>query len=105
MDLGPKNMSSGWLRSSRRGDGCGAAGDGTGHPVHAVRSGRVAGGTASWYAVSAADRVIDPAPQRFMANRAGWTTVQFDDASHAGGFTHYAARFTKLIEVAVEAAS
>jgi pimeloyl-ACP methyl ester carboxylesterase len=57
----------------------------------------------SWYAVSAADRVIDPALQRFMAGRAGSTTVEFDDASHAGGFTHYAARFTKLIEDAAEA--
>jgi Alpha/beta hydrolase family len=50
----------------------------------------------SWYAVSGADRVIDPALQRFMAQRAGSTTVQFDDASHAGGFTHYATRFVKL---------
>jgi pimeloyl-ACP methyl ester carboxylesterase len=57
----------------------------------------------SWYAVSAADRVIDPALQRFMADRAGSTTVEFDDASHAGGFTHYAARFTKLIEDAAMA--
>jgi len=57
----------------------------------------------SWYAVSAADRVIDPALQRFMADRAGSTTVEFDDASHAGGFTHYAARFTKLIEDAATA--
>ena len=61
-------------------------------------------GIPSWYAVSAADRVIDPALQRFMANRAGSTTVTFDDASHAGGFTHYAARFTKLIEDAAQAA-
>jgi pimeloyl-ACP methyl ester carboxylesterase len=57
----------------------------------------------SWYAVSSADRVIDPALQRFMAGRAGSTVVQFDDASHAGGFTHYAARFTKLIEEAIAA--
>jgi pimeloyl-ACP methyl ester carboxylesterase len=55
----------------------------------------------SWYAVSGADRVIDPALQRFMASRAGATTVTFDDASHAGGFTHYAARFVKLVEEAV----
>jgi pimeloyl-ACP methyl ester carboxylesterase len=54
----------------------------------------------SWYAVSAADRVIDPELQRFMAERAGSTVVQFDDASHAGGFTHYATRFVKLIEQA-----
>jgi pimeloyl-ACP methyl ester carboxylesterase len=57
----------------------------------------------SWYAVSAADRIIDPALQRFMAQRAGSTTVQFDDASHAGGYTHYATRFVKLIEQAVQA--
>jgi pimeloyl-ACP methyl ester carboxylesterase len=55
-----------------------------------------------WYAVSGADRVIDPALQRFMAARAGATTVTFDDASHAGGFTHYAARFVKLVEQAAE---
>jgi len=59
----------------------------------------------SWYAISALDFVIDPALQRFMADRAGATTIQFDDASHAGGYTHYAARFTKLIEQAVSATS
>lgn len=52
----------------------------------------------SWYAISGADRIIDPALQRAMAGRAGSTTLTFDDASHAGGFTHYSARFTKLIE-------
>ena len=57
----------------------------------------------SWYAVSAHDRAIDPALQRFMAQRAGSTTVQFAAASHVGGLTHYAARFVKLIEQAVEA--
>jgi pimeloyl-ACP methyl ester carboxylesterase len=57
----------------------------------------------SWYAVSAADRVIDPDLQRSMAERAGSTVVQFDDASHAGGFTHYATRFAKLIEAAARA--
>jgi pimeloyl-ACP methyl ester carboxylesterase len=57
----------------------------------------------SWYAVSDADRVIDPDLQRFMAQRAGSTVVQFDDASHAGGFTHYATRFVKLIEQAAQA--
>ena len=57
----------------------------------------------SWYAVSAADRAIDPALQRFMAQRAGSTTVQFDDASHVGGLTHYATRFVKLIEQAADA--
>jgi pimeloyl-ACP methyl ester carboxylesterase len=54
----------------------------------------------SWYAVSGADLMIDPAEQRWMAGRAGATTIQFDDASHAGGFTHYATRFVKLIEQA-----
>jgi pimeloyl-ACP methyl ester carboxylesterase len=57
----------------------------------------------SWYAVSGADRAIDPDLQRFMAGRAGSTTVQFDDASHVGGLTHYATRFVKLIEQAVHA--
>jgi hypothetical protein len=57
----------------------------------------------SWYAVSAHDRAIDPALQRFMAQRAGSTTVQFAAASHVGGLTHYAARFVKLIEQAAQA--
>lgn len=63
---------------------------------HAIRS---------WYAVSGADLVIDPAEQHSMASRAGAITVQFDDASHAGGFTHYAARFVKLVEQAAGAAA
>jgi pimeloyl-ACP methyl ester carboxylesterase len=54
----------------------------------------------SWYAVSAHDRAIDPALQRFMAERAGSTTVEFAAASHVGGLTHYSARFVKLIEQA-----
>jgi hypothetical protein len=57
----------------------------------------------SWSAVSAHDRAIDPALQRFMAQRAGSTTVQFAAASHVGGITHYAARFVKLIEQAIDA--
>ena len=57
----------------------------------------------SWYAVSGADRMIDPALQRAMAQRIGATTVEFDDASHAGGFTHYSSRFVKLIEQAAQA--
>ncbi len=57
----------------------------------------------SWYAISGADRAIDPDLQRFMAERAGSTTVQFDDASHVGGLTHYHARFVKLIEEAAGA--
>lgn len=55
----------------------------------------------SWYAVSAQDLVIDPAAQRWMASRAGATVIEFDDASHAGGYTHYASRFVKLVEQAV----
>jgi pimeloyl-ACP methyl ester carboxylesterase len=57
----------------------------------------------SWYAVSGADRIVDPALQRALAQRIGASTVEFDDASHAGGFTHYAARFVKLVEQAVQA--
>ena len=57
----------------------------------------------SWYAVSNDDRAIDPELQRFMAQRAGSTTVLFDDASHVGGLSHYKTRFVKLIEQAVDA--
>ena len=67
-----------------RGDGGRPAPDEPGHP--GSPSGPGAWHTLpSWYAVSAADRVIDPNLQRFMAQRAGSTAVQFDDASHAGG--------------------
>jgi hypothetical protein len=47
--------------------------------------------------------VIHPDLQAFMSARAGSTVVRFDDASHAGGFTHYASRFVKLIEEAAAA--
>jgi pimeloyl-ACP methyl ester carboxylesterase len=57
----------------------------------------------SWYAVSAHDRAIDPALQRFMAQRAASTTVRFAAASHVGGLTHYKARFVMLIEQAIKA--
>jgi pimeloyl-ACP methyl ester carboxylesterase len=57
----------------------------------------------SWYAVSAHDRAIDPALQRFMAERAGSTTIEFSAASHVGGLTHYKARLVKLIEQASDA--
>jgi pimeloyl-ACP methyl ester carboxylesterase len=57
----------------------------------------------SWYAVSGEDRAIDPELQRFMAQRAESKTVQFDEASHVGGLTHYATRFVKLIEQAIDA--
>jgi hypothetical protein len=60
-------------------------------------------GLPSWYAVSAHDRAIDPALQRFMADRAGSTTVEFAAASHVGGLTHYSTRFVKLIEQAIDA--
>jgi pimeloyl-ACP methyl ester carboxylesterase len=57
----------------------------------------------SWYAISGQDLIIDPDAQAFMSARAGSTVVRFDDASHAGGFTHYASRFVKLIEQAAAA--
>jgi pimeloyl-ACP methyl ester carboxylesterase len=57
----------------------------------------------SWYAVSGLDQMIDPALQRFLAARMGATTVTFDEASHAGGYTHYSARLVKLIEAAATA--
>ena len=55
----------------------------------------------SWYAVSASDQVIDPAQQRWMATRAGASTIEFAGASHAGGFTTYAKDFARLIQQAV----
>jgi hypothetical protein len=57
----------------------------------------------SWYAVSNHDRAIDPALERFMAQRAGSTTVEFSAGSHVAALTHYAARFVKLIEQASDA--
>lgn len=56
----------------------------------------------SWYAVSGADRIIDPVSQRFMAQRAGATVIEFPSASHAGGFIsiRYVLSFTRLIELA-----
>ncbi len=56
----------------------------------------------SWYAISGKDLMIDPAEELFMAQRAGATTIEFPAASHAGGFTHYATGFVKLIEEAVQ---
>ena len=47
--------------------------------------------------------MIDPAQERFMAARAGATTIEFPTASHVGGITEYAKQFTQLIERAVEA--
>lgn len=57
----------------------------------------------TWYAVSGADLMIDPAQQRWMASRAGATTVEYVGASHAGGLTRFAGQFTLLIEQAVRA--
>jgi pimeloyl-ACP methyl ester carboxylesterase len=54
-----------------------------------------------YYAVSGQDRIIDPALQRWLAARAGATTIEFKHASHVGGFTVHAHQFTKLIERAV----
>lgn len=59
----------------------------------------------SWYQVSGADRMIDPAEERFMAARAGATTIEFPTASHVGGITLHAGQFTQLIKRAVEATS
>jgi pimeloyl-ACP methyl ester carboxylesterase len=73
-------------------------------PIFSTPSGPVAWHTLpSWYAVSGADRMIDPALQQAEAMRIGATTITFADASHAGGFTVHAERFTGLIERAAEA--
>ncbi len=56
----------------------------------------------SWYAISGKDLMIDPAEELFMAQRAGATTIVFPAASHAGGISHYATGFVKLIEEAVQ---
>lgn len=55
----------------------------------------------SWYAVSGADRMIDPAQERWMADRIGAETVEYAHASHVGGITRHAGQFTDLIERAV----
>lgn len=57
----------------------------------------------SWYAVSGADLMIDPAQERWMAARAGAHTVEYAGASHAGGLTRYADQFTRLVERAITA--
>lgn len=73
-------------------------------PLFVTPSGPVAWHTVpSWYAVSGADRMIDPAQERFMAGRAHATTIEFPTASHIGGITVHADRFTELIEQAVDA--
>lgn len=55
----------------------------------------------SWYAVSGSDLIIDPAEQRFMAARAGATTITLRGASHIGGIVQHPIEFTLLIELAV----
>ena len=55
----------------------------------------------SWYAVSASDLIIDPAEQRWMASRAGATTITLYGASHIGGIVQHPIEFTLLIELAV----
>jgi len=73
-------------------------------PVFVTPSGPVGWHTIpSWYQVSGADRMIDPNEERFMAARAGSTTVEFPTASHVGGITIYSKQFAQLIERAVEA--
>lgn len=57
----------------------------------------------SWYAVSGKDLMIDPAEERWMAQRAGATIITFRNASHAGGFTVHAEEFAKLIKQAASA--
>jgi len=75
-------------------------------PVFVTPSGPVGWHTIpSWYQVSGADRMIDPNQERFMAARAGATTIEFPTASHVGGITVYAGQFTQLVERAIEATS
>lgn len=57
----------------------------------------------SWYAVSGADRTINPDLERFVAQRAGSRTIEFRTASHVGGIVLHAGRFSGLIEQAAEA--
>jgi pimeloyl-ACP methyl ester carboxylesterase len=72
-------------------------------PVFVTPSGPVGWHTIpSWYQVSGADRMIDPNQERFMAARAGSTTIEFPTASHVGGITIYSMQFAHLIERAVE---
>lgn len=56
-----------------------------------------------WYQVSGADRMIDPAQETFMGARACGTVVTYPDASHVGGITVDAGRFSGLVERAAEA--
>ena len=54
----------------------------------------------SWFAVSTKDRAIDPEAERFMAKRAGSTTIEIDGASHVG-FVSHAKEVADLIAKAV----
>jgi pimeloyl-ACP methyl ester carboxylesterase len=54
----------------------------------------------TWYAISGTDLIIDPALQRWMADRAGATTIEFKKDSHVGGYTVHARQFTNLIDKA-----
>jgi len=75
-------------------------------PILFTPSGLVAWHTLpSWYAVSGSDLIIDPAEQRWMAARAGATTITFNNASHIGGIVAHADGFTALIEKAVRVTS
>jgi pimeloyl-ACP methyl ester carboxylesterase len=56
-----------------------------------------------WYQVAGADRMIDPAQERFMGTRACATVVEYATASHVGGITLHANQFAQLIERAAEA--
>jgi hypothetical protein len=47
--------------------------------------------------------MIVPELQLWMAQRAGARIIEFPAASHAGGYTHYASPFVKLIEQAAAA--
>jgi hypothetical protein len=53
--------------------------------------------------VSSADRKVDPAEERFMAQRAHTTTIEFPTFSYFGGITFQAGLFTARIEQAIEA--
>jgi len=55
----------------------------------------------TWYAISGKDLIIDPAQQRWMAERAGARIVEFKQDSHVGGYTVHAKQFSNLIEKAV----
>jgi pimeloyl-ACP methyl ester carboxylesterase len=73
-------------------------------PIVTTPSGRVGWHELpSWYAVSGADLMIDPAQERWMATRIGAHIVEYAGASHVGGITRFADRFTSLIEQAARA--